>query len=172
MPYVTPAQLAERPGAQELAQVASTSHEAIVDAELMDLTLRGLPRDAYTGPQIAAADEALERINEIIAETDAMIDAYIARRVALPITPPVPSVLTRIARAIVRYGLQKDRTGDARTDPLVRDYTDNVKLLEAIRDGEVTLGIIDPQSANAPVLDVRIDSGSKVFSRDELKGFR
>lgn len=171
MSYVTPAQLAEKPGAMELAQAASTSHEAIVESELMDLTLRGLPRDAYPADQIALADEALARIEDVIAETDAVIDGYIARRVALPISP-VPLVLTRIARAIVRYELQKDRSGDARTDPIVRDYYDKLKLLEGIRDGNVTLGVDDPVSANAPALDVRIDSGDKVFGRDGLRSFR
>lgn len=171
MSYVTPLQLAEKPGARELAQAASTEHQAIVDAELMDLTLRGLTRTGYTADELAAADAALARIAEIIVETDALIDSYIARRVALPLSP-VPLVLTRIARAVVRYELQKDRTGDARTDPIVRDYQDKLQLLAGIRDGDVTLGLDDPASANAPALDVRIESGDKVFGRDGLRSFR
>jgi phage gp36-like protein len=169
--YVTPAQLAEKPGAKELAESASTSHQAIVDAELMDLTLRGLPRDAFSVDDIAHADTALERIVAHIDETDALIDAYIGRRVSLPLSP-VPVVLTRIARAVVRYELQKDRTGDARTDPIVRDYQDKLKMLEGIRDGCITIGPADPASASAPSLDVRIDSGDKVFGRDQLRNWR
>ena len=170
MPYVTPAQLAESPGAQELAQSASTTHEAIVDSELMDLTLRALSRDGYTPTQIAQADEALARIVAVVAECDAVIDAHIARRVALPLLA-VPPVLTSIARALVRYQLQPNRVGD-NTDPIIRGYAEMMKLLRDVRDGAVTLGVADPASASAPVLDVRIDPGSKVFGRDSLRNFR
>jgi phage gp36-like protein len=170
MPYVTPAQLAESPGAQELAQSASTMHQAIVDSELMDLTLRALPRDGYTSTQIEQADEALARIVAVVAECGAVIDAHIARRVALPLLS-VPPVLTSIARALVRYQLQPNRVGD-NTDPIIRGYAEMMKLLRDVRDGTVTLGIDDPASASAPLLDVRIESGSKVFGRDSLRNFR
>lgn len=50
MPYVTLLQLAEMPGALELAQVASDKHQRPVAAELMELTLRVPAIAAATRP--------------------------------------------------------------------------------------------------------------------------
>lgn len=171
MPYVTPEQLAEKPGARELAQLASDEHRAVVDTTLMDLTLRAGDRSAYTPQDVAHADAALARIAQVIAETDRLMDAHLALRLSLPVAP-VPLVLTRIARAVVRYDLHKDRITDAKTDPVARDYYDALRLLEAIRDGKVSVGPADPASADAPTIDVRIESGRKAFGGDELRSFR
>lgn len=171
MAYVTPLQLAEKPGPRELAQLASSEHRAVVDAALMDLTLRDGDRSGYAADLIAQADAALARIAQAIAETSELMDGYLAARLALPLDP-VPLTLTRIARAIVRYELHKDRVTDARTDPVARDYYDALKLLDAIRDGKVTVGPTDPTAADSPTQDIRIASGRKAFGSDELRGFR
>ena len=171
MSYITPLQLAEKPGARELAQVASTEHRAVVDAALMELTLRGEDRSSYGADEIAGADAALARITQVIVETAELMDGYLAARLSLPLSP-VPLTLTRVARAVVRYELHKDRVTDAKVDPIARDYYDALRLLEAIRDGKVTVGAGDPTSADAPTLDVRIESGRKTFGSHELRGFR
>jgi phage gp36-like protein len=165
MAYVTNIQLAEKPGALELSQVASSEHGALVDAELMDLTLRGAVRDAYPDEQVATADAALARIEQIVAETDELINAHLVRRV--PVLPvfPVPSVLTRIARGIVRYELHKDLRAAEDNSPIVRDYKAALRLLESIRDGKLTLGADDPST----VIDgMQISSNERIFTRDRL----
>lgn len=166
MAYVTLLQLAEAPGALELAQVASTSHEAVVDAELMDLTLRAGDRSAYSAGDIAAADEAKERINQAITETDGLIDGFIGRRYTLPLAA-VPGILSGWARAIVRYKVQAWREGDERTDPIVRDYRDALRLLQLVADGKFSLGVEDP-AATSSLGTVQIDPGQKVFGRAVL----
>lgn len=167
MSYVTLAQLAEKPGATELAQVASTSHQALVDPALMEATLRETDRSAWSAEDIALADAALARIVEISDEVDETIEAYIRRRVSLPVLP-VPSVLTRIARAMVRYELHKDLVGTDKEHPIIRDYMDKLRLLEAIRDGKVTLGADDPIAASeSSIGDVRFESDPPVFKRRE-----
>lgn len=171
MGYLTPLHLAEKPGARELAQVATPEHRAVVDAVLMDKTLRGQDRTGYAADEIARADEALARIAAVMLETDQLMDAHLALRLALPVDP-VPLVLTRIARAIVRYELHKDRVTDPKTDPVARDYYDAMRLLEGIRDGKVSVGANDPVSAESPALDVRIESGRKAFGGRELSAFR
>lgn len=172
--YVTPAQLAEKPGATEISQVATSEHAAaLVDPALMLATLRDEPRDAWEPGEIAEADEALARVNQAIEETDALVDAYIRKRVTAVPVLPVPSILTRIARAIVRYELHRHRISDANTDPIARDYRDAIKTLEAIRDGKVTLGGTDPAAAGHPGPgDVRFESDPPVFGRDEMRSFR
>lgn len=164
MSYVSLLQLAEVPGALELAQVASTSHEAVVDAELMDATLRAGDRSAWGAPEIAAADEAQERIENVITETDGLVDGYIGGRYTLPLAV-VPVILSAWARAIVRYKLHPYREGDEKTDPVVRDYRDALKFLQLVADGKFSLGLQDPEQEPSALGDVRIDEGQKVFGR-------
>ncbi len=170
MPYVSLIQLAEVPGALELAQVASDEHQAIVDAELMDLTLRAGNRSAYSVDAIAAADAAKARIEQVVSETDQQVDGYLRFRHALPLSP-VPGLLAVWARSIVRYRLHKNLDGDDRSHPIVRDYRDALRFLAEVRDGRFSLGISDT-TVVPDGLDARFESPPKVFGRDELKGFR
>jgi phage gp36-like protein len=167
MDYVTLLQLAESPGALELAQVASDSHGAVVDAELMELTLRGEDRSAYDAADIAAADAAKTRIEELVAEASAVIDGYLGRRYSLPLDS-TPAVVTAWARSIVRYKLNKDRATDERTDPVVRDYRDALKFLQQIAEGRFSLGLEDPQASSATATEVHFEAGAKVFGREFL----
>jgi len=168
--YVTLDQLADLPGATELAQVAGAQHQAAIDAALMEATLRGTDRSDWSSDDIAIADDAANRITEVIVEVDALIDGYLARR--FPVVPvPVPSVLVTIARSIVRYELHKHRISDASTDPVVRDYQDKMKLLAAIRDGDVTIGATDPLAdPTTPAGETIIESEGRVFARERTRG--
>jgi phage gp36-like protein len=147
--YLTLAQLADAPGALELSQTASESHDAaLVDAELFERTLRAQDRSEFDPDAIAAADAAAERVTNLITEATALIDGYLARR--------------------VRYKLHPDRVGDDRTDPVVRDYRDALKFLSLVADGKFSLGIEDPEASAASEGDIRIDVGHKVFGRGRL----
>lgn len=168
--YVTLLQLAERPGARELAQVASTEFRAVVDFELMDLSLRGGDRTAYSVDEIAAADEASARILQAVSDADALIDGFLARRAyALPLDP-VPPIVAGWSRAIARYELHKGRISDEKTDPIARDYRDALKLLQATADGKFSLGVGDPQAPTGlgPVLS---QGSPRVFDDCSLGDF-
>lgn len=168
--YVTPEQLAERPGARELAQLATRERDAIVPDALMDATLRGTDRSAWTPPQIASADDALVRIQEAIAEADGIIDGFLARRYTLPLVT-VPGVVTAWSRAITRYLLHKDRVAAENDDPIVRDYRDALKLLQLTADGKFSLGANDPAINDPQDVDVRFVSDGREFSRRGRGGF-
>jgi phage gp36-like protein len=174
MPYVSLIQLAELPGARELAQVASTEHSAVVDPELMDRTLRAGDTSAWSADEIALAAQAKRRIESSIDETDALIDGYIARRVTLPLDAAAEAVLVQIARAIVRYELHKHLLAGERDHPIVRDYTTAQSRLREIRDGKLTLGSGDPAAAGNPASmgDVVFLADAAVFRREQLRGFR
>lgn len=165
--YVTLLQLSEMPGALELAQVASDKHGALVDAALMELTLLDGDRSGYSADDIAAADDARERIEQASAEADALIDGYLGKRYTLPLAN-APGILTTWARAIVRYKLHGDRLSTEGNDPIVRDYKDALKFLEQIAAGKFSLGIEDPSSQGNGLGEVRIDPGKKVFGREFL----
>lgn len=162
--YITPAQLAEIPGATELAQSAGPEHGVVIDPALMDLTLRGGDRAAFGAEEVAAADAALIRIQTAIEWAGEFIDGYIRRRVSLPLSS-VPLMLLRVARHLVRYDLHKTLIGDDK-DPIIRDYRGAVALLGAIRDGKVAIGAEDPLDASAgSVGEVRFESSPPVFGR-------
>jgi phage gp36-like protein len=141
--YVTLIQLAERPGALELAQLASPKHEAVGYAELLDLTLRGLARSDYSAAEIAAADAVLARITEAATEASARIDGYLRQRgYTLPLSP-VPPIVAGWCRDITRYLLSGDRISDESSDPVLRGYRDAMKLLQQVAAGTFSLGAND-----------------------------
>lgn len=176
MPYVTLQQLAERPGALDLAALASPEHEAVVAAELMDATLRSGDRSAWSAEERAAADAAVARIQDAVAEADALIDGFLCQRgytLPLDLTPLGAAVvmLSGWSRAITRYLLSKNRISDESKDPVARDYRDALKLLRLVAEGKFGLGLAEPvQSASST--DVRFDGAPNVFGRDQLGAFR
>ncbi|KAF1692760.1 hypothetical protein CSC62_14090 [Pseudoxanthomonas jiangsuensis] len=168
MAYVTLPQLAEIPGALELAQVATNQHAAaVVDATLMEATLRGSDRSAWSADEIDQADKAAARISEAVVEAGAVIDGYLARRYTLPLAS-TPGILVKWARSITRYTLHADRISDDRTDPVARDYRDAIRFLELIAAGKFSLGLDDPTTGPAAAGEIQINPGHKVFGREHL----
>lgn len=165
--YVTAAQLADRPGALEIAQVATPDRDAIVDAALMDATLRGTDRSAWQPADTAVADLALANVQSAIDDADSLVDGYLARRYSLPLAGNFP-ILTVQARAIARYNLHKNRQGLDQNDPVVRDYNNAIKFLTSVASGLLSLGANDPavldSGANG---EVQVQTSPTVFGRDQ-----
>lgn len=141
--YVTPANLADRPGATELAEVATPERSPIVDADLMDATLRTANRDAWTADQQAVADAALERVNQAATDAGTLIDGFLAPRYAVPVDADQFGIVRVWATAIARYLLHKDRRTLETSDPIVRDYKDAVSMLQLAQAGKFALGAGD-----------------------------
>ncbi|WP_027855207.1 gp436 family protein [Marinobacterium litorale] len=173
MSYVTHEQLADIPGARELSQVATAEHEQLVDYDLMQATLTGADRSAWTADEIAVADDALGRIDDAVANADAMIDGYLVLRDYLPLIDTfgaVPGIVTVWSRAIARYLLHKDRISADATDPIVRDYRDAMKLLQQVAEGKFSLGAGDTKTnSRAGLADW--DAPDRQFTRDTLRDF-
>ncbi len=168
---VTPANLAGLPGAQGISQVASTEHDvALVDAALVDLTLRGEDRSEYPPADVAAADVALARVEAAIGDADATIEGYLRMRgYALPLDP-VPPIVTTWARAITRYFLHKHLLSTEAKDPIVRDYQDALKFLKLVAAGQFSLGagdVIAPTGTGSP----QVCAPARVFTPDTLADF-
>ena len=167
--YVELVQLAERPGALELAQVASTEHQAIVAADLMEATLRGGDRAAWSTEALAEADAALARIVDAVNQADGLIDGYLRqRRYALPLFP-VPRLVAEWSRAIARYYLHRNSITDERSDPIARDYRDALRQLQQVVDGKLSLGPEDPQAPKTE--GVQISAAERVWDRNTLRDF-
>lgn len=178
MAYITPAELAERPGAREIAQVASLPHQMVREDALMDATLRGTDRSSWSQEQQNAADQALARVLDAVSEAGAVIDGYLVQRgYALPLQLPASStgksLVTAWARAITRYLLNQNRVMDASKDPVARDYQDALRMLGLLAQGKLSLGAGDPEAAaSAGSTDVRFAGDAPTFGRQQLQAFR
>lgn len=170
MPYATHLDLAESPGARELAEIASPEHAPMVPYELMDAALRGASTADWQADEVARAQAALARIDQAVHGADALIDGYLAKRgYALPLSP-VPGLVTAWARAIARYQLHKDRRPLDDKDPITRNWRDALRLLAQTADGKFSLGAGDAVAIDKT--DARITHAPQVFGRDELRAFR
>lgn len=171
MAYITHAELADNPGARELAEVASDEHGALVDAALLDALLRGQDVRAWSPDDVAAGQRALARIDDAVMDADAVIDGYLAKRgYALPLVAPVHRLVAAWSRAIARHGLHKNRLAGEGKDPITRAYKDALSLLQKTADGHFSIGANDAVAINK--LDARFASAAPTFGRDQLKAFR
>lgn len=170
--YITHADLVERPGARELAEVATAQHEQLVPYELMEQTLLGGNRAAWNAGEIARADEALARIDDATKRAGELIDGYLVRRGYLPLAVPPPGIVVEWCRAIARYYLHQNRIADEKSDPIARDYRDALRLLQQTADGKFFLGADDMLATTTSAIDVQFESDENVFNRDELRSFR
>lgn len=177
--WLTLADMAWRPGAREIAEVASSSHQPIVDAALLEATLRGQARDAWEQAQQDSADEAAARVREAIIQAEATICGYLAQRgYILPLPLPEGSaarpLLRGWARAIARYLLHIDRVALEDRDPIVRDWREALRMLELIASGRLSLGGDDAllRGQGASASDVRFQSVPSVFGREQLAYMR
>lgn len=168
MPYISHAELADRPGARELAEQATPQHLKFVDFELMEATLLGEDRSAWSPEEIAVADEALSRIDQAVADAEALINGFLAKRGYVPLET-VPGIVANWTRVIARYYLHKDRVGTDDKDPVLRDYRDALKLLQLTADGKFSLGFDDPVKASGADAPSFI-KGKSVF-RDNLEDY-
>lgn len=168
MPYISHQELADRPGARELAEVATPQHLPVVDFGLMEVTLQGADRSAWPPEEISVADEALARVDLAVADAQALIDGFLSRRGYLPLAT-VPGVVANWTRVIARYYLHKDRVAADNNDPVLRDYRDALKLLQLMADGKFSLGFDDPIKASGSGAP-SFNRGKSVF-RDNLDDY-
>lgn len=167
MIYVTAAELIERFSAEELAQRAAPEGVRVVGA-LFALTVSGGDRDEYSESEIAAADAALVRVQEVIADGQALIDGYVGARLTLPLAT-TPRLLKQLAGDVFRYLIYDDQL---EADGIVeRRYKNAIKLLTEIRDGRLDLGAAVEDEAGSAADSAEVRAPARIFSRDTLAGY-
>jgi len=139
--YCTPAQFVDAPEMlnelSELYQIATA---------LLAATIAGAPRDEWTPEEIAAADAALTSVQGHLVGAAAEVDARLVKRgYVLPLSAAQFPVLTTWSLAIARYHLnpQRERT-DETTGRVERDYRNAIRDLNALANGDLSLGPEDP----------------------------
>ena len=103
--YASPLDLAARESWSDLAQIAAPDAPD-VDGVLLELALTpGSDLSAYSADSQAAAAAAIGRLKRALDDAMAIIDAYIGKRHALPLTGPVPAILATSNLDLALYRL-------------------------------------------------------------------
>lgn len=124
---------------------------------LVELTDRDTPR---TGAIVA------DVVDRVLADTDAVIDGYIAGKYRLPLAQ-TPALLIDYALAIALYKLHRSSV----PPKIEKDYDDALASLLAIARGTIKLPIagIEPPSSGAQ--GVRSTDRARDMTPDNLRGF-
>jgi phage gp36-like protein len=141
MPYVTLAQLIERYGEPALVAVTDRGQFA-------------------TG----VVDEAA--VNRAIADADAVIDGYLARKYALPLAEAQP-MLVKVAGSLVFYDLHTFQPDEK----IVNDQKLGLAMLRDIAAGTVALTVAGLEPQNVAGSGARITDRERDLSQDNMKGF-
>ncbi len=141
MSYATLAQLIDRYG----------------EPMLIDLTDREEPA---AGAIVAAV------VARALADTDAMIDGYLAGRYALPLAE-TPTLLTDLALQIALYKLHRNVV----SEKVQRDHDAAVRTLRDIAAGTVRLDVAGAEPAGSDAGTVRTNEPDRRLTPDSLKGF-
>lgn len=139
MTYATQTNLVERFGAAELAQLTDPAAGTTIDA-------------------VAVA--------RALADADAEVDSYLAKRYGLPL-PSVPAVLVRVAADIARYYLWDN----AAPDTVRTRYTAAVALLKLLATGQTLLAGVAGLAPAADAVAVRVSAPTRQFSSGLLDQF-
>lgn len=118
-------------------------------------------REELVGPIIDAA----------IADADAEIDGYLAKRYAVPFSP-VPRVLNKFSKDIAVYNLFSrmgiDESSEEKT--YLNRYNAAIKFLTLVAEGKVSIGADNEDPASAASSGFAIKSNPRLFSREQLGG--
>jgi phage gp36-like protein len=129
------------------------------ESMLVELTDRG---DPPTG------DIALTVVTQELANTDALIDGFLAGRYRLPLAAPVPPLLAPIAMAIAIYRLHVYSA----PEKIEADYKAAIADLDRIAKGTIRLpGAegVEPPSSGAS--GVQVTDRARPFTEQNLTGF-
>lgn len=101
-------------------------------------------------------------LDAAIADASAEMDGYLGGRYTLPLIT-VPVVLSRLCADMVRYYLYDD----VPLDQVRQRYEDAIAFLRRVASGQVTLGLATDGKAATPSDGAEMQSGGRVFSRDD-----
>jgi len=108
------------------------------------------------------ADPAV--VSAAIADADALIDSYLGVRFAVPVSP-VPDALRTRAVNLAVYFLKLGR--DSVTDQAREQHENDVRWLEQVAAGHVSLGVEPRPQEGAGAPGAAYDTHERLFGRDE-----
>lgn len=146
--------------------------KAEVRKMLKDDALNAIIGDAYIEDPGKREELAGPVIRAAIADADAEIDGYLAKRYRVPVTP-APRILNKLSKDIAVYNLYS-RTGideSSEEKNYLNRYRAAIDFLKLVAGGKASIGAggeADPSSAAAEGFTAR--SSDRLFTRNSLKG--
>lgn len=165
--YATPSDLLVRFDAAEIAQRCDRGIPRLVTAELLTAAASGADLSAYTQDEVERANQALALAQRALQDANDTINTYLSGRYSMPLAT-VPSVLSRVGSELARYYLYDDQV----TDAIKTRYDANIKWLEGVSKGTVSLGV-ESSSGAQPVSNAGAElvSSGAVWKRPVSGGF-
>lgn len=120
--------------------------------------------------------ERIEKVTplakEAIADADAEIDGYLAKRYSVPFTK-VPKTLNKFSKDIAIYNLVSRKGIDEsdREKTYLNRYNAAIKFLENVAKGLIDIGVDENSTKNAAQTGFSIKSSERLFSRNTMKGW-
>lgn len=111
-------------------------------------------------------------IDGAIADADAEIDGYLAKRYAVPLAP-VPKVINKFSKDIAVYNLFSRIGIDEGTGEktYLNRYNAAVRFLTLVAEGKVSIGAdADGDLAAAAAIGFTVKSNPRLFSRGQMRG--
>ena len=105
-----------------------------------------------------------------ISDADEVIDGFARGRYPLPLNP-VPGIVRTWSMDIATYGLYGRRPAFEPPKTVADRYATALKLLEKVQDGKFKLTDDEPVITVEPVSVGEVLPATRVFTRDNLKGF-
>lgn len=162
MPYITPADLVARFGAEEIAQITDRATPREVTPELLLLAIAGDPLTGWAASDVAAVTAALALMSGTIDDAQSAVDAYLSGRYSTPLGT-VPLVVKRLTADVARYYLHGDRA----SDPVIKAFDAAMGLCRDIATGKIAFGadvITSPKSSGGAIEMV---SPPRLWSREQ-----
>lgn len=129
--------------------------------------------------QLSNDDESAASMNQTVVEeavrqAEELVDAHLRGRYTLPLVlpnAPVPSVIKDMTVNLARHWLYARRPeGSDLPDAVKRTYKSALQLLEAIRDGKLSIGLPTGEATPEPG-EVKVRARGRRFSADLLERY-
>lgn len=126
--------------------------------------------DDYKEDSEEREKEIAKLIPVAIADADAEIDGYLAKRYSTPIEP-APKVINKFSKDIAVYNLSSRKGIDEedREKTVLTRYNAAIKFLTLVSEGKVELGI--STNADAASKGFKMKSSRRSFTRESMKGW-
>lgn len=139
--YITLQQLGEKPGLMELAQVTAQVGQPPADWRIIGKIIDG--EDVAGEPPVAVekAQQAIARINEVIADASALIDGYLRQRgYKLPFKANTAH-FNHVGAQSGPLPLHQHLPAKKADNPIVRDYAIRSEVLQLVAEGKFHLAL-------------------------------
>ena len=113
-------------------------------------------------------------VEEAVRQAEELVDAHLRGRYILPLggaDAPVPSVIKDMTVNLARHWLYARRPeGSELPDAVTRTYKSSLQMLEAIRDGKLTIGAPTGEAQPEPG-EMKVRARRRTFDNDLLERY-